>query len=655
MSRRSNDQLVPRNGVTAISGLLARISGCQSQKELSLDDQLDHGKEEVEALIGDFPVEYRTLATKGKGERLDRPELAEVERWIRSRELDLLVMEDVGRLVRGAEAVRLWGIAVDHGVRCIAPNDCLDTADDSWEEDLLSACRDHVGHNAHTSKRLKKKLMNRFIKHGGSTSLPIAGYKVPGDAKTFDDWEKIDTATKTILSGLDLLKKTLNCSAVADYFNSERFPTGPYCKADDWSGAAVRRFYKNRLLSGHPGRGFRVSIKHHQSGRRVSVKNTKSAPNYLDYPHLAHVDDAKLFEVNRLLTQRNANRGRKTVKGIDPFFQKPKKRTRFPGQHACCWYCGHQCVWGGNGMTNNLMCSNSRNWHCWHSIGFNGSLATERILKAITSEMYKLDAFDDQFASLVRDAHKNRSCGSVDRWQSLRQAEQKLSKQKQNLMAAILEHGPRPMFDSQLNEFDTMENELRQERRYLDSLHGHELVLPSSVNELRGLLEKELEGQTVDSYELSPLLQQLVPRFHVYAVRLCDGGHLLPRARIELNLGAHIDDLDFVPELRETLTKVVTLDLFELPPQRERIRIEVVQLLGKGLNQREIAKQLTDESPKQPTVQRAIALENKMQELGLDSPYVFVSDPPDDYPKLRRHNNPKYHFESLPDYERPSR
>ena len=36
-------------------------------------------------------------------------------------ELDLLVVEDVGRLVRGVEAVRIWGIAVDHGTRCIAP------------------------------------------------------------------------------------------------------------------------------------------------------------------------------------------------------------------------------------------------------------------------------------------------------------------------------------------------------------------------------------------------------------------------------------------------------------------------------------------------------------------------------------------------------
>jgi site-specific DNA recombinase len=162
MSRRANTNVVPRNGHTLVVGIVARISGCASQKEMSLDDQVDHGKEEVAELY-EGPCDYRIVATKGKGERLDRPELAEVERMIRTRELDLLVMEDVGRLIRGTDAVRLWGIAVDRGVRCIAPNDCIDTIDESWEEDLISACRDHVGHNAHTSKRLKKKLVQREI------------------------------------------------------------------------------------------------------------------------------------------------------------------------------------------------------------------------------------------------------------------------------------------------------------------------------------------------------------------------------------------------------------------------------------------------------------------------------------------------------------
>ncbi len=113
MYGRSNSP-IPRNGHTLVVGIVARISGCKNQKELSLDDQSDHGKQVV-AEEYDGASEFRTIATKGKGERLDRPELAEIETMLRSRELDVLVVEDIGRLVRGVEAARLCGIAVDHG------------------------------------------------------------------------------------------------------------------------------------------------------------------------------------------------------------------------------------------------------------------------------------------------------------------------------------------------------------------------------------------------------------------------------------------------------------------------------------------------------------------------------------------------------------
>jgi hypothetical protein len=40
-----------------------------------------------------------------------------------------------------------------------------------------------------------------------------------------------------------------------------------------------------------------------------------------------------------------------------------------------------------------------------------------------------------------------------------------------------------------------------------------------------------------------------------------------------------------------------------------------------------------------------------MRALGLDSPYVFVAEPPEGYTKLRRHRNRKYRFEPLAGYE----
>ena len=101
---------------SSLSELSARISGCQNQKELSLEDQVNYSKEFVEMLY-EGPVEYHVIATKGKGEQLNRPEIAQVEQLLRSRKLDLLVVEELSRLIRGGEAIRLCELAVDNGTR----------------------------------------------------------------------------------------------------------------------------------------------------------------------------------------------------------------------------------------------------------------------------------------------------------------------------------------------------------------------------------------------------------------------------------------------------------------------------------------------------------------------------------------------------------
>lgn len=641
--------IVPRNGHTLVVGLVARISGCTNQKEVSLDDQQDHGKQTV-ADYYQGPVEYRSIATKGKGERLDRPELAEVERLLRSGELDLLVVEDIGRLVRGTEAVRLCGIAVDHGTRVIAPNDCVDTAEDSWEEDVISACRDHVGHNAHTSKRLKFKMMNRFKKFGGSTAREIYGYFKPAEARTYDDWQKDDTATPIYEEWKRRLRETRNCSAVADWLNREQVPVGKYARRKSWDGKMVRRITANPLLMGKPQRGGKHTVKHHETGRRVSVTNPQG-PQFWDAPHLAFWTPEEFEEINTLLESRNGPCRRKPINGTDSRWQVPRKRTRYPGQHARCWYCGRQCVWGGNGVTANLMCSGAREWRCWNSIGFNGALAAQRIVEAVTTELYKLEGFDSQFRKLVSQAQTGDTTGLKSRWNQLARRETTVGQEKTNILEAIVAYGPKPMFAEKLKEMEIEERALVRERRDLENLQNRTLQVPESVTQLRHILEDKFQHLAMASPEFGDLLRQLVPEFWVYLVRLCDGGHPLPRAKVRLDLGGILSDVRHVPGLDELLTREVTLDLFKQTPQRERIRVEAVRLAAQRLDQREIARRLPEKAS-QAAVSDALALDSLMQKQGLTTPYVFLTEPPPDYAKLRRHKNPKYRFEPVEGYVR---
>jgi site-specific DNA recombinase len=647
--RKHQDELKPRNGKTLIVYIIARISGCANQRELSLDDQADHAKEIISDMY-DGSVEFRVIATKGKGERLDRPELDEIRQHLLRGEADVLIMEDLGRLVRGVEAVRLFGIAVDHGTRAMSPNDHVDTINDTWEEDALAACRDHVAHNSHTSRRLKHKLMNRFEKFGGAMALPIAGYVVPDDATTYDRWKKDEQWTEMIREGAQLLTETRNCCIVADYFNRCGFPVGPYCRNRRWDGKMVRRYFKNPLLKGVAMRGHRRTEKHHETGRRVARKNPNPPTEYL-CPHLAFFSPQELDELNALLAFAHKNLGRKHVNGRDPRAFVPKTQSRFPGGAATCWYCGHIHVWGGNGISENLMCSAARDWGCWCSIGFNGALLTRKILATIWQALEALPGLDDQMRSLIDQAQ--RGGPEMERqWAQLIENERQLAQRKQHLASAIVEEGMHDLLREKVGELKMRDTELAQERRKLERLHQVSSVIPANAAELAEKIKATLTTLDASSFELADVLRLLVPECHVYLVRLCDGGHLLPRTRVRLQLEGLVPEMERVPGLSALLRQVKHIDLFD-PPQRERIRVEAVTLSARGLTAAKVAD-IIKERPTKTAVLNALMLNARMQELGLSDPYTVVTETPIDYPKLRRHLNARYRFTPRPGYTPPS-
>lgn len=351
---RRHETVTPRNGHTLVVGVVARISGCANQKEVSLDDQLEHAKEEVAAVYDGPPdaIDYRVIATKGKGERLDRPELADIEAMIRTRELDLLIFEDVGRLVRGPAAADLVGLAYDHGTRVISPNDGIDTINDDFYQDVLDACSEHVGHNAHASKRIKHKLMTRFKRNGGVPAQPIAGYIVSPGVKTYDEWLRDEAATPVYREWFARLRRDRSWQAVADWLNDIGFPVGPYCRPGTtrWTAVMVKRVTRNTLLKGYPYRGALKTVKHFETGRRVPVRNP-DGPVYRHCPHLAHIDPDEFDAVNAVMDGATRGRGRRPADGREPRAGFPSRRTRFPGQHVLCWYCRRLCVWGATGRT----------------------------------------------------------------------------------------------------------------------------------------------------------------------------------------------------------------------------------------------------------------------------------------------------------------
>ncbi len=633
--------VIPRNGHTLVVGIVARISGGQNQKELSLEDQVDHAKAEI-AEIYQGKVEYRVISTTGKGERLDRPELADIETLIRSRELDLLVAEDLGRIVRGTEASWLCGIAVDHRTRVIVPNDGIDTCDPAWEEDVISACRDHVGHNLHTSKRLKHKLMNRFRKHGQAMAREIFGYVVPDDATSYWDWKKDESATPIFLEWFQRLKDGANYSIVADWLNANNIPMGPYARSRrSWDGATVRRLTNNPLLKGMPGRGFKKSVKHHETGRRVSVRNP-DGPVLIDCPHLTHVPPDLWDEVNNLMATRNKDMGRKPVNGQDPRKGVAKKRTVWPGQHLTCGICGRIYYWGGHGVTEHMMCRGSHEYRCWNGATFNGIEAGKILLKAILERIASLDGFDETLMSKVHERIESRSSKREDEIRKINDELKHLEKQQGNLIDAISQIGITEAFKKRLDELGADQKKAQYHLERLRNNQDASLKLPTMA-EIKERAGRILGSAVTSDPSFCSVMHQLVPRLVVFPYQLCDGGAIVLRARVSLDLVPLFENHAWAIDDDKGLRIDFVVDLFERP-QRAALMNDVLHLKAQGLTERQIASQLRIT---QPAVQNAMALYRKMQQMGLSDPYVELTNPPEGDSKLKRHLNPRYRFEPL--------
>ena len=652
MSMYRTQPLEPKNGVFPVVLNPARISGGQNQKEASLEDQHDHGTEIVSELWeGDLEkVEFRRISTTGKGEDLTRPDLVETEAQLRTGEIDLLILEDIGRLVRGTEASRLIGVAVDFGTRVVSPNDCIDTNEQGWEEDVISACRDHVGHNAHTSKRIKKKLMNRFKRKGQATGLPIAGYVKPADAESYHDWSVDEASRPIIQKGAADLRQHLNCSRIADYFESVGFKVGSYCTNEKWDGKMVRRFYKTPILKGKPERGNMHSVKHHQTGRRRSVKNP-DGPIFIEMPHLEILPPAEFDELNAALNEKNENRGRKpNAKGNDPLKGIQRKRTRFPGQHAQCWYCGRELVWGGNGIKENLQCNGSRRWECWNSIGFNGGKFAGHVVDAIQEILSELPGMEDQYRRIVEleteapDMHLQMDLNQLDL------DEKQLAKESKNFNDAILEYGPSPGFKEVQADLERRKHKLLVRRTSLDRRSISVSDLPESTADLAELLQKAFLSLATDSYDFGSMLPKIVPSVFLYLVRMIDGGPCLPRVKFTVDLTGSFES-DAPDELQSLLVREFTVDMFELP-KRARLREEVMRLRESGCNVKETIEYL-NEPLSSKVIAGTVKFNEQYVEMGVSDPLQFQAEPPNDYPKFRRHLNKRYSFSMTEGYTRP--
>ena len=629
--RRNFLEVRARNGRVIRILIVVRVScpGEGKQDIRSLDDQ--------KALLVQFiesnfqqPYEVVDIEGTGSGEDLSRPEFTELRQCIKSRQFDLVLVEDLSRIARRLATHEICELCADHGTRLIALNDNIDTADSGWEDRSIIASWRHQRSNRDTSERIKRSLNSRFD-NGGALSLPIYGYIKPPDAKSDADLRKDPAAEPVYREWFRRIEEGASFSSIADWLNAEQIPTGPYVDKELWTGTIVGSTTRNPILKGERYHNKRESYRINNPGIYKTRAAAPESRRTRIVSHLAFFSEDYYDRVVALVNQRNAKYKRGEC---DPLPHRPKKRTRFPGQCIVCGICGRSYVFGGHGQTDHLMCDGARAHSCWNGATVDGPLAARKLSELAMEEIESLDGFDETLlASFDEEAQRANSLFDGRRAVVEREIVTK-ELEVQNILKFIREGAASSSVSEELSRLESELSSLRVQASVEEARKVERIVLPP-IEDLKELGRGQFSDLAIESFEFADAMRPFMPRIVVFPYQLIDGGAAVLRAKVRLQLASLIPDVGTRSVLQPSLERLVTLDLFD-PPQRESCRRSVVEGRLAGESEASIAQRLGITTT---AAQRAMALQRRMDKLGVVDAYQQLTAPPESG-KLKRHLHP---------------
>jgi len=638
---RKDGTFLPKNGRILQVLVPVRVSDVTKQDERSLDDQ----RLKVENFLKenfDWPFELTVLEGRQSGELLDREEFRKLHELVETGRYDLVVAEDLGRIVRRMQAYMFCEFCVDHGTRVIAINDHVDTAQDGWQDSSIMSSWHHERSNRDTSDRIKRTHRNRFLQ-GGVLACTIFGYIKPPGAKT-DGELQLDPSAKDIYKEWFRMLDQDNATFadVVRFLQTHNIPLPPHSRSRQWDGKMVARHTFNPILKGVRERNRRKS-KRQSSGKYKSIKAEPGELLQRRVPHLAFFDESYYDHVVSKVRERTAKYRRDAHGNGDPRLNVPRKQTRYPGQCTFCGICGRMFVFGGNGQIDHLMCSGSRLHRCWNGVTFDGALASQKISASVLEVIEHLPDFDAALMRLVEEEGR-RLHGDRDRQLSKLQHElQKIEHGIANVIKFITGGSESPTLRDELARLELEKSKVHYDLNVLKRQPSRAFEIPP-IEQVKDLVRQSIRELAVESPDFAKTMRKMIPRIVVFPVRLCDDGALVTRATFRLQVSNLLPEPGACEALRQPLEKILTVDLF-YHPQRESFRTRVVEARAKGMSERAVATQL---GITVTAAQRAAVLQRKMDELGITDPYLRVTTPPGDS-KLRRNLHPGYCFEPLPE------
>ena len=635
------DSVRPRNGRQFQVLIIARISTVH-QDARSLDDQVALCRRRVEELYTG-PFEVTAITGQGSGEYLDRKELIEAEALVETRTLDLVVVEDLGRICRRNRAVDFCEACEDAGTRLIAINDHIDTADDNWRMSAFFASFKHESSNKDTSRRIRRSHRNRFTQGGVCTTFPY-GYIKPSGAKSDADIRKDPAAERIYDEVFRRLENGHSYWEVADWLNAELVPMGRWARAMCWNGRRLAQVVHNTILKGVRRRNEKISKRINKTGRYRSIAAPVEERLYRHVPHLQFIEPDRYDRVIALLKVINARWARGKSPGTpDTRVGVARTRTRWPGQHAMCGVCGWRLFWGAHGQDTHMMCSGAFNYRCWNAASGDGILLAQRCADAVLRIVESMDDYDEALRERVATMARTTQAGRQTELDRIARESARLVREITNLTNAFAESGSSKALQDRLAAAEAQHANLAEERHQLEARTDQVADLPS-LDDLRTAARRVFDRLDLQSPDAWRTLSTLVPRVTIYPYRLLGGRMVVWRAEIDI----HVSALHGVvhPDVEQVLRRRVMIDVYD-PPQFEAYRPEVIARRAAGQREWEIAEAL---GLTITAVQHAASLHRMMLAAGRTDPYVRLEAPTEDLGRVRRHRHQRFRFEPHPGY-----
>ena len=394
--------LCPKDGRKIKVLIAVRVSDPRpgKQDERSIDDQKQLLLRWLTDIIGEnFDVVF--LEGRESGEWLEREDYLKLIQLVETGLYDLVLTEDIGRIIRRIHAHLFAELCVENGTRLISLNDHIDSAIAGWEDRSIFSAWHHERSNRDTSDRIKRAHRNRFD-NGGCAQFVIYGYIKPEGSKSDSDWRKDPSAEPIYREWFRKLDEDqASYAEIADWLNAQNVPTGRHSRSKRWTSAMVGRVTHNTLLKGVRHRNKRKSQRNCK-GRYVSIKAPPQELRTRHVPHLAFFEEAYYDRVVADADARNSSCRRKLVNGVDPRARAPKKRTRWPGQHLFCGVCGGMLLYGAHGQMDHLVCGRARDYRCWMGVSVDGALARRKLLDALGKMLNDVPEFDPEILSVLQ-------------------------------------------------------------------------------------------------------------------------------------------------------------------------------------------------------------------------------------------------------------